>query len=143
MFNRTGGFRHSSATTFNMSDHDFLLRVGCEGPAILIESPSTVAYRSHSSNSVRDTRRVVAGMLRIIRAEREGRYPGGRSRRFHRYASIGGPALHWSKRAMQRGHPLLAIRLFMSAFSMILAKALRRGCILLHGVKPVTSLPEQ
>lgn len=42
-----GGWRQSTPSTFNGSDHDFLLRVGCHGPAVLLERPCTVAYRLH------------------------------------------------------------------------------------------------
>ena len=143
VFCMSNGFRHSSATTFNMSDHDFLLRVGCHGPVILVESPSTVAYRSHRDNSTSNTENVVAGMLRIIRAEKNRLYPGGRTRRFDRYASIGGPTLYWSKQTLQRGHPLLALRLFIEGFLMVIAKILKKILIMCHGLKSVMKLEQQ
>jgi hypothetical protein len=124
-FNRVGGFRRSTVTTFNMSVHDFLLRIGCESPAILIERPQLVAYRVHHGSCNWNNRRAVDGMLRVIRTERRGGYPGGRARRFDRRAFIGGPTLHWSRTVLRRGSPFLAAWLLLGGVDMVLAKALR------------------
>jgi hypothetical protein len=135
-----GGFRHSTATTFNMSDHDFLLRIGCQGPAILLENPRTVAYRVHPGNSVRNIRRVVEGMRRIIDAERRGSYPGGRARRFDRRASIGGQTIYWGWRALGSGSLWLGCRLFLAGADMVFAKILKRIWTRLRGLQAITRL---
>lgn len=132
----SSGFRRSTATTFNMSDHDILLRVGCAGPAILLEQPHTVAYRYHSENSVGKLSRVAAGVLRLVAAERRGEYPGGKARRFERRSAIGGPAAHFSRQALQRGRVLLAARLFFGSFDMIAAKIVRRLVLARRGPVP-------
>jgi glycosyltransferase involved in cell wall biosynthesis len=135
-----GGFRQSTATTFNMSDHDFLLRVGCDGPAILLDHPRPVAYRFHPGNSVRNISRVVEGMLRIIKAERRGAYPGGRARWIDRRSAIGGPTMYWSRRALGAGSPGLAGRLFLSGLDMVFAKILKGVWAKLRGAQPTTRL---
>lgn len=126
VFAEVGGFRSSTAATFNGSDHDFLLRVGCHGPAVLIEKPAVVGYRLHGGNSVRDIRRVVEGIMRIIRAEREGIYPGGARRRLDRRSVIGNQTYWWCRCALLQRRPLLAARLFFSGADMILARIVKR-----------------
>jgi glycosyltransferase involved in cell wall biosynthesis len=140
VFDRVGGCRQSTASTYNMSDHDFLLRIGCQGPAVLLERPRTVAYRVHAGNSNRDVRRAVEGMRRIIKAERRGSYPGGRARLFARRAAIGGPLMHWSRQAFEDGYTWLAFRLLLAGSDMLLAKILKTFWIMLRGLKPITRL---
>jgi glycosyltransferase involved in cell wall biosynthesis len=121
-----GGFRRSDPSTFNGSDHDFLLRVGCEGPAILVDFPQTVAYRIHSGNSVRDLERVIEGILRLIAAERRGAYPGGRARQLDRRSLIGNQTYWWTRSALLQRKPWLALRLSFTGFDMIVARLLKK-----------------
>jgi glycosyltransferase involved in cell wall biosynthesis len=140
---RSGVFPRSTATTFNMSDHNFLLRVGCEGPAVLLEHPRTVAYRNHAENSVKKLPRVADGLMRLVRTERSGSFPGGQARRFDRRASIGGPVAHFSRQALSQGLPGQAGRLFFGAFDMILAKLLKKLGTTVRGQKPVVRVKWQ
>lgn len=137
-----GGWRRSSASTFYGSDHDFLLRVGCQGPAILLEEPHTLAYRRHAGNSGRDIRRVVGGILRLIAAERQGAYPGGRERRLDRRAVIGNQAFWWSRCALRERRLFLAIRLLLAGFDMILARVLKRLRTNARGLTPVVRVQQ-
>jgi hypothetical protein len=122
VYGTSGGFRVSGPSTFNGSDHDFLLRVGCAGSAVLVDSTQTVAYRVHAGNSVRDLTRVVEGILRLIAAERRGAYPGGRARQRDRRSLIGNQTYWWSRRALLERKPWLALRLLFGGFDMIVAR---------------------
>jgi GT2 family glycosyltransferase len=140
VYAEVGGFRQSTASTFYDCDHDFLLRVGCHGPAMLIESPHTVAYRIHPGNSVRNIRRVAEGIRRLIRAERNGNYPGGRERRLDRRAVIGNQTYWWSRCAFLQGQPWLAATLLLAGFDMILARLVKRFQTAIRGLTPTTRL---
>jgi glycosyltransferase involved in cell wall biosynthesis len=133
VFSRAGGFRQSSATTFFCDDIDFMLRVGCAGPAILIESPPVVAYRVHQSNVVHDVEFGFRGIMSIIQAEKAGAYPGGPLHRLRRYAFIGGPAYFWCKKTLRHGFPVLSIRILISGFFMLLAGIIRQVWLKMHG----------
>ena len=134
------GFRQSTATTFNASDQDFLLRVGCHGPAVLIENPRTIAYRVHAGNSVRNIRRMCEGMQRLVDAERRGCYPGGRQRQLDRRAVIGKEVFWWSQHALLQGQPGPALKLFAAGFDMVLAKVMQRLRNPRRGSMPITRL---
>lgn len=140
VYAQSGGFRHSTALTFNGSDHDFLLRVGCHGPAVLLERPRTVAYRVHQSNSVRSLRRVVEGITRLIVAERRGSYPGGWKRLLDRRAVIGNQTYWWSRCALLDRKPWLATRLLFIGFDMVLLRLIKRLQISIRGLIPTTKL---
>ena len=140
VFTHVEGFRSSTAKTFNMSDHDFLMRVGCASPAIYLENPQTVAYRVHPGNSIRNLRRVAEGILRLVAAERRGAYPGGTGRKFDRYASIGGPLAFWGLQALKHGEPRLGLRVLLTGCPMILAKAWKRIATQAKGLRPMTTL---
>ncbi|MBK9992048.1 MAG: glycosyltransferase [Verrucomicrobia bacterium] len=126
VYSNVGGWRQSTTTTFNGSDHDFLLRVGCHGPAVLLERPCTVAYRLHPSNSIRDLRRVVEGIIRLIEAERHDAYPGGRQRRLDRRAMLGNQTYWWSRCAFLQWQPWLAIRLLFAGCDMLWARVVKK-----------------
>jgi len=110
-----------------MDDHDLLLRAGTSGPCVIIVRPTTVAYRFHESNIVRSTEAMVNGTLSLVKAERCGRYPGGRARRFSRYAYIGGKVYFWIRKALKYRRPDLAFRLLRKAGPMLVAAALRKA----------------
>jgi glycosyltransferase involved in cell wall biosynthesis len=140
VYGSAGGWRQSTASTFYGSDHDFLLRVGCHGPAVLLERPPAVAYRVHPGNSVRNIRRVVDGILRLIAAERRGSYPGGWKRSLDRRAAIGYDALWWGRRALRCGLRWLGAKLILAGFDMIMIRFLRRWQIAFRGLTPLTTL---
>jgi glycosyltransferase involved in cell wall biosynthesis len=140
VYGSVGGWRQSTTSTFNGSDHDFLLRVGCHGPAVLLERPCTVAYRLHPSNSIRDLRRVVEGIIRLIVAERHGAYPGGRQRRVDRRAVIGNQTYWWSRCAFLQRQPWLAARLLFAGFDMVLVRLVKKLRTKGRGNTPITRL---
>ena len=63
---------------------------------VLIRAPLTAAYRIHESNSTKSLRSHADGLLGVVRAERQGFYPGGAERRWDRYALIGGISAQWA-----------------------------------------------
>ena len=140
VFDGAGGFRASSATTFNGSDQNFLLRVGCHGPAVLLERPRTVAYRVHPGNSIRNTARVIEGIRRLIAAERSGTYPGGRKRRLDRRAVIGKEAFWWGRRALRHGPRWPGFRLIFAGLDMIAARMVKRLQVAARGLEPTARL---
>ncbi|HTS19487.1 MAG TPA: glycosyltransferase family A protein [Verrucomicrobiae bacterium] len=97
---QAGGLRHSTPTTFYMDLLDTMLRIGVYGPCVVVKQPVTVAYRVHATNSIRNIEAMANSVFPIIEAERRGQYPGGRARRFARYACIGGVAWCWFKYAL-------------------------------------------
>lgn len=127
VFKQSGGHRHSTAKTFNASEHDAILRLGTYGPCVILKRPNTVAFRQHTSNSTKNIERMVnTGIRSLVSAERQGQYPGGRERILERYSIIGGMAMCWVRHAIKRGRPLLGIRLFINTIPMIVAGMLNK-----------------
>jgi GT2 family glycosyltransferase len=138
VFEQAGGLRQSTATTFHMDLVDTMLRIGVYGPCVVMKWPATVAYRVHQTNSCRDVRGVANGVFPIIEAERRGQYPGGRSRRFDRYACIGGVAWLWFKYALADGQMRVVGKYMLHCTPMIAAGALKRIRARLRGrTRPV------
>ena len=121
VFEEVGGLRHSSPQTFHLDDFNLVLKVGTYGPCALVKTPPTVAYRSHTSNSIRGVEAMVNGISSVIAAERAGQYPGGRKRRFSRYACIGGIAQLWVRKAFQYRQFRLGMKLLLASAPMIAA----------------------
>jgi len=117
----------SAEATDRATDIDFLLKAGIYGPVAILEHPPTVAYRIHGENLTFNISSTIhQGLLRIIRSERKGIYPGGSSRRFERYAFIGGSVFHWSKKAMLNRSPMLALHLILAGLPMLVASGFRK-----------------
>jgi glycosyltransferase involved in cell wall biosynthesis len=121
VFNQVGGLRHSTPETFHLDDFNLVLKVGTYGPCAIVKAPPTVAYRSHTSNSIRGVESMVNGISSVIAAERAGLYPGGRKRRFARYACIGGIAQLWVRTAFECRQYRLATKLLLESAPMIAA----------------------
>jgi glycosyltransferase involved in cell wall biosynthesis len=121
--------QNKASAEFHMDDHDLLLRSGTSGPCVIIIRPTTVAYRVHESNTVRNLQAMVSGTLSLVRAERCGQYPGGRARRFSRYAYIGSKVYFWIRKALKLRRPDLAFRLLRNAGPMVAAAALRKAWV--------------
>jgi|GEM_PF-290380 len=133
VFENAGGLRRSSATTYNLDTFDSLLRFGSNPVCWVIQEPVTVAYREHDSMSSGNLDRMVAGVRRVMDAERQGLYPGGRRRRFARRAYVGGMAWSWVSNAWNLQRRRLASRLLLAGFPMVVAGVLRKAWIRLRG----------
>jgi glycosyltransferase involved in cell wall biosynthesis len=136
IFQQLCGYRCELTRTFACEDADFLIRAGVYGPAVVVIKPTTVAYRLHQGNTVKNTTLLVNSVLQLIRFEKEGIYPGGWSRLFDRYASIGALVFLWSKIAFSHGCPSEGLWLFTVGFPMVAAGALRKMGIRMRGKIP-------
>jgi GT2 family glycosyltransferase len=139
-FQRAGGLRQSTPTTFHMDTYDMLLRFGTCGPCVIVKEPATVAYRTHGSNTRLDVERMVAGALAVARAERQGQYPGGGRRRLARYACIGGMAGCWSWYALKACRFGTAFKLLAASSPMVMAAVLKRLWVRCRAATPALRL---
>lgn len=64
----------------NAEDHDLALRLGTAPGFVQVTQPVIVAHRIHGGNEMGDGGRNLAGVRRLVVAEKTGRYPGGRTR---------------------------------------------------------------
>jgi glycosyltransferase involved in cell wall biosynthesis len=126
VFEQIGGLRQTTPSTFHLDDFNLVLKAGIEGPCVVLVQPSTVAYRTHGANSIRDPGAMVDGILSIIDSERKGEYPGGRERRWDRYACIGGISQLWVLRSLQAGKPGQALRVIFNSAPMLAAAVYRK-----------------
>jgi hypothetical protein len=110
-----------AGNAFPFDDVDLLLRSGTCEPCIIVAHPETVLYRIHQGNVCNILPLMGRGILYLIKSEGNGRYPGGKKRRFDRYARIGGQAYTWGKTALQKKHLLMAIKIFARGWPMVLA----------------------
>ena len=125
-FQKMGGLRHTTPSTFHLDDFNLILKVGTEGPCVVLLQPETVAYRTHGANSIRDPRAMVNGILSIIDSEKKGEYPGGKERKWDRYACIGGISQLWVLRSLQARKPGQALRVFFNSAPMLAAAVYRK-----------------
>jgi glycosyltransferase involved in cell wall biosynthesis len=121
-----GGLRQTTPSTFHLDDFHLVLKVGTEGPCVVLLQPKTVAYREHGTNSIRDPGAMVDGILAIIDSEKNGEYPGGRERKWDRYACIGGISQLWVLRSLQARKPGQALRVLVNSAPMLAAAAFRK-----------------
>jgi glycosyltransferase involved in cell wall biosynthesis len=126
VFEKMGGLRRTTPATFHLDDFNLVLKVGTEGPCVVLLQPETVAYRTHGTNSIRDPRAMVNGILSIIDAEKNGEYPGGKQRKWDRYACIGGISQLWVLRSLQAKKPGQALRVFFNSAPMLAAAVYRK-----------------
>jgi hypothetical protein len=128
-----------------------MLKIGTYGPCILIQKPYTVGYRQHMASSHLNVRAMSDGIVGLVRTERNGQYPGGKQRRFARYACIGGLSASFAVRhCWRQGFRWQAVQLVARTSPMVLAAVwdqfLRRfrkptPSIVLSPSSPVPSVP--
>jgi len=76
-FEAVGGFTEEWV---NAEDTDLTLRMGVAPGFVQITAPVTFAFREHAASVSKDHKRLLAGTWSRVRAERGGRYPGGKVR---------------------------------------------------------------
>ena len=124
VYDEIGGFRNSDSQTWWGDGFDFILKLGTRGPCIVIQKPHSFAYRLHETNSIRSLKHHADGMLGLVRSERQGQYPGGRKRRWDRYALIGGVSSTFAVLYCWRGgERKVALRLLFGTAPMVFAAA--------------------
>jgi glycosyltransferase involved in cell wall biosynthesis len=120
IFDEMGGYGHNGVYSFWAYDVDFLLKAGTYGPCVIVRKPLTVAYRENETSMSLNVKRGAEGLLGLVRFENQGLYPGGRERRWARYAVLGGIAANWALRhCWQRGERKVALRLLLGTAPMV------------------------
>jgi hypothetical protein len=131
----------SALRAFPVDDHHLMLSVGTSGPCLVVREPITVAHRVHPCNTSHDVEFIVKGVSSLIRFERQGQYPGGRSRRFERHACLGGLAWCWVKHALEHRRFGLACRLFVQSGPLVAAGAIKKVRSRLRGGSAPVRVP--
>ncbi len=144
LFDQVGGYRRNTPASFPSDAFNLLLKVGTYGPCIIVQEPQTVAYRLHESNTIRNLSAVAGGILGLARAEDQGRYPGGKARRWARYAIIGGVASTYALRFCWRGgQRRLALRLLLGTAPMVFAAVVKRSFRVFRKATRAMVVPER
>lgn len=126
VFEQVGGYGNMGVVPAP-DDVNLILSVGTYGPCIIVRNPTTVGYRLHATQGIRNATSIATGILRLASFERQGKYPGGRERRAARYAIIGSLAANYAFRhCWARGRRKLALRLFFGTAPMICVAVFRR-----------------
>lgn len=112
VFREVGGLRNTTPKTFHLDSLNLMLKLSTYRPCLVVHQPSTVGYRHHDSNTIRNLEAITNGILVLAGSERHGEYPGGKERRYERRAAIGAMALAWTARELLRHRQVrLALRL--------------------------------
>lgn len=109
-----GGF---TAEWINAEDTDFLFRVGVAPGFAHIRSPCTVGYREHECSAVANFPRTLAGISRLLGNEKDGAYPGGRSRQTERRRIVAAHVRPVTLECLRQGQYRDAWRFFAATFS--------------------------
>lgn len=126
VFDQGGGLRNSTVATWHVDCFATVLRFGTWGPCAVIKQPTTVAFRLHGANTMGNVEAMVNSMLFLIGEERQGQFPGGRARRFARYACLGGMTHSWVRQALRAHRPWLACKLLVRGTPMLAAGVMKR-----------------
>lgn len=125
----------------SLEELDFLWKLGESGPLVFILDPSTTLYRVHPAQAVQQYEKMMAATWVLCTREREGRYPGGRRRRFERRAAVGGQVIYWSREGVAHGIFRPSLRLLTKNGDFALASVTLRLRRLLVGQRAPQVLP--
>lgn len=117
-----------------MQDHDLLAKLAEAGPAIQLLSPETVFYRSHDSNSYKDTARLLHDCYNLVAAWRN------RGSRFSARNLVGGPVFFVLTQACAAKLYQQAAAVLARSWFVITAAALSRLRAVLFGRRPSETL---
>lgn len=112
---------------FPVDDLDLLYRLGTAAEFVQITEPATTWHRSHEGQVVRQTERIIEATEWLISNEKDGRYPGGDSRRLERRACIGGIVLHWARSHARLGYRSDAFRFLLRNRPYVVAAGIARA----------------
>jgi GT2 family glycosyltransferase len=113
-FKSVGGFTEEWV---NDEDTDLTLRMGVAAGFVQITAPVTFAYREHAAMVSKDHERMLTGTWSRIRAEREGRYPGGKARAAERRRILTRHIRPVTLSCLRQGLRREAWHLFISTFA--------------------------
>lgn len=126
-FYKVGMFRqHYAKKEYFLDDLDFMLRAGTINPTIIIFEPYQFGYRTHALNSVKNLNRVIKSLNYLIVEEKDGKFAGGKGRKFERHAIIGGPCYFWLFKAIRNGIIINSLKFFFNAYPFILKGLLKK-----------------
>jgi glycosyltransferase involved in cell wall biosynthesis len=126
---------------FPMDDFDILIKLGACGTAVQVLSPPATAYRVHASNSIHDITPFIRELHRVIQKIKAGEYACSKLHWLASYGFMGGPVLHWTKKAYRNGMYVDGLRLLAAGWSLSLAAAVCRLGRLVGGRRPVETIP--
>ena len=136
-FHNVGGF---SKEAWPIDDEDLVLKLGYSGRTIQIVQPPTTAYRIHSNNFSHQITHLIDGVHELIRREKLGKYPGGRTCRSERYVVIGGIVFYWVRRSFREGLYREWLKLLAVGWPMAMIAIFRRCLVVLRGRRPEETL---
>jgi glycosyltransferase involved in cell wall biosynthesis len=120
-----GVFR-SEATAWPFDITDMLLIMGDCSPFVIVNQPLSVAYRIHAMNTISRTEYMIQSFPCLMKLEHSGSYPGGKARRFERWAIIGGMGLHWAYVGFKQKKISIAVNLLWKCSPMVVTAILRK-----------------
>ncbi|HEY0792572.1 MAG TPA: glycosyltransferase family A protein [Chthoniobacterales bacterium] len=93
-----------------------IMQLGIEDGFVSIQNPCTFAYRYHGNNAIVDAERTFSGLRELVRAEKAGKFPGGRHRGRERRMLLARPARQVGLRAVEQAQYRKAARIYLETF---------------------------
>lgn len=129
-----------SPDIFYQDIQDLLAKLGDAGKTLLVLSPSTVWYRMHSTNAVRNVSRFVQGIDVLLTKDSSGAYPARKSARAKRRIWFGGLVFYWAKQALRAGLYRETCRILIHHGWLVLPAILQRSAVFVLGRKEEETL---
>ena len=136
-FENVGGW---SPEFYHLDGQDLYAKLGYSGRAIVVCSPYTLFYRMHGGNSIHCIRSFLQAAHVIVDREHAGQYPGGRDKRFERWARHGGTIGFCIKRGWGAGLYREILKLAVHGWRMILTRCIRQLSLTARARQPVEFL---
>ena len=118
LFDRVGGF---ASEFVNGEDADFVMKCGVEPGFVQVARPFNFGYRKHEANITKAFEKNLAGARLQIRNEKNGVYPGGKSRARERWHILSRQIRPVAVAALENRRPDAAWELYKATFSWHLA----------------------
>jgi hypothetical protein len=113
LFDRVGGF---ASEFVNGEDADFVMKCGTEPGFVQVVRPFTFGYRKHEANITKAFEKNFAGARLQIRNEKNGVYPGGKSRARERWHILSRQIRPVAFAALENRRPDAAWELYKATF---------------------------
>lgn len=139
-FHGVGGFAEDR---LNAEDHDLALRLGSAPGFLQVTAPLIVAHRQHPGNAMADIRKSLAGISRLVAAERAGRYGGGAERQASRREIITRHCRPAVLKGIEAGERRHALSLYLETFSWHLRMARFRFLASVPAIAAASFLPQR
>jgi hypothetical protein len=113
-------FLDSGGLPINMpvcEDQHFGMRINDRGPCRVVLEPPTIGYRIHDGNISSDAHAFFLGAISMVRAEKQGEYPGGAARESVRREVLTSTARSTSLRAIDVRRWSDAVSLYASTLA--------------------------